>query len=116
MTTLFYQWGVATGGIDPHTGLPPPVIVSGGGTVGPPEQFSGTLGAGVTTISFSHPTVNVTIRNTDDINALEYSYDNVTWFRSLAYQVVQESVQISDLYLRAVAGAPTYEVLGTLSA
>jgi hypothetical protein len=120
MTVSYHQWGLLLGGIDPATGLP--VIPAsgggggGGGVSGPPEMFSGTLGGGVTTITFSAETVGISIRNTDDGNALEYSFDNATWFSCIAYQVIQEGVQIEHLYLRAVAGAPTYQVLGLLSA
>jgi hypothetical protein len=113
MTTTYYQWGVLIGGIDPNSGLAP---TSGGTPYGPPEQFSGALGAGVTTITFSHDTKAVTIRNTDDINAFQYSFDNVTWFDCIAYQVIQETVETGVLYLQPVAGAPTYEVLGVLTA
>jgi len=119
MTTTYYQWGLLLGGIDPATGLP--VIPAGGGggggggVSGVPEQFSGALGGGVTTITFSGTTVGITIRNTDDANALEYSFNNVTWFSCIAYQVIQEGAQVTALYLRAVAGAPTYQVLGLLA-
>ncbi len=115
MTTLYYQWGVATGGVDPSTGLPPAVVVTGGGVSGPGEQFAGTLGAGVTTITFSRSTNGVAIRNTSDTSALEYSFDNATWFTCIAYQVVQEGVKTDAVYLRAVSGTPTYEVLGILN-
>jgi hypothetical protein len=118
MTTTYYQWGLLQGGIDPATGLPviPASGGGGGGVSGVPQQFSGTLGLGVTTITFSDETVGVSIRNTHDSAALEYSFDNATWFSCIAYQVIQEGVQIEHLYLRAVAGAPTYQVLGLLSA
>jgi hypothetical protein len=111
MSTTFYQWGVLTGGIDPDSGLTP---TSGGTPYGPPEQYEGTLGAGTTAVTFTKDTKFITIRNTDDTNALEYSFDNATWFTALAYQVVQEVVKTDVVYLRAVAGAPTYEVLGVL--
>ena len=117
MSTTYYQWGVIAGGIDPITGLPvvPPSGGGGGGGVsGPPEMYAGTLLA-PTSITFSDTTVGISIRNTSDTDALEYSFDNVTWFYCAAYQVIQEGVQISVLYLRAVAGAPTYQVLGLLS-
>jgi hypothetical protein len=119
MTVSYYQWGLLEGGIDPATGLPVIPVSGGGGgggVSGPPEMFSGVLGGGATTITFSAETVGVSIRNTHDSDALEYSFDNATWFYCAAYQVIQEGVQIEHLYLRAVAGAPTYQVLGLLSA
>lgn len=120
MSTTYYEWGVIAGGIDPVTGLPvvPPSGGgggSGGGVSGPPEMYGGTLLAPVS-ITFSATTVGISIRNTSDSDALEYSFDNATWFSCAAYQVIQEGVQIDVLYLRAVAGAPTYQVLGLLSA
>lgn len=115
MTTTFYSWGMLQGGFDPATGLPAVVTAAGGGVSGPPEQYEGTLAA-PTSINFSETTRGLTIRNTDDNNALEYSFDNATWFTCAAHQVIQEGVETDVLYLRAVAGAPTYEVLGILSA
>lgn len=119
MSTTYYQWGVITGGIDPITGLPvvPPSSGGGGGggVSGPPEMFSGVLGAPVTTITFSDTTVGISIRNTSDSDTLQYSFDNATWFDCIPYQVIQEGVQIDSLYLKAAAGAPTYQVLGLLS-
>lgn len=112
MTTTYFQWGVLTGGIDPSTGLPP---TTGGTPYGPPEQFSGTLLA-ATTLTFSNDTKAITIRNTDDTNALQYSFDNAVWFNCIAYQVIQETVKTDVLYLRPVSGTPTYEVLGILTA
>lgn len=112
MSTTFYQWGKLTGGIDPHSGG---AAVPAEAPYGPAEQFTGTLLA-ATTVTFTTPTKFVTIRNTDDWNALEYSFDNATWFACVAHQVIQESVNTAALYLRAVAGTPTYEVLGILTA
>lgn len=116
MTVSYYQWGMLQGGIDPATGVPAVITAAGGGVSGPPEQFSGTLGAGTTTLSFSETTRGVSIRNTSDSDALQYSFDNATWFNCAAYQVVQEGVETDFVYLKAAAGAPTYEVLGILSA
>jgi hypothetical protein len=111
MSVSFYQWGVLTGGIDPDSGIAPTM---GGTPYGPPEQFSGTLGGGVTIITFTRDTKFITIRNTDDTDALQYSFDTITWFTAIAYQVIQEVVKTGSIYLRAVAGTPTYEVLGVL--
>jgi hypothetical protein len=119
MTVTLYDWGVIAGGIDPATGLPvvPPGGGGGGGggVSGPPQMFSGTLNAALT-LTFSETTVGISIRNTSDSNAFEYSFDNATWFTCIAYQVIQEGVQVDRLFLRPVAGASTYQVLGLLSA
>jgi len=102
-----YEWGNFAGG--------------GSGSVAPaeadygnPEQFSGTL-VGVTTVNFSSPTKAVTVRNTHATQSLEYSFDNSTWFVLGPYGEASYQVIASNVYLRPVAGNPTYEVLGVLS-
>jgi hypothetical protein len=112
MSVRFYQFGTIAGGTDSSGN---PINPSGNSSSGAPEQFEGTLGAGTTTITFSKTTIGVTLRNTHDSLPLEYSFDNIIWFTAIAYQVIQENVQLSNLYLRSPAGAPTYEVIGILS-
>lgn len=110
MTTKYYEWGVVGGG--------------GGGTVpasspyGPPEEFAGTLGAGVTTIAFSHDTKRVTLRNTHDSQSLDYSFDSgATYLTAGAGQVIQEWVSIDTLLLQPSVGGqtPTYEITAVLT-
>jgi hypothetical protein len=112
MSTSFYQWGILSGGEDPGGGGPP---TPSGSDYGPPEQFSGSLTGSVTTLTFSSSTKKVTVRNIDDQNALQYSFDNSTWFNYSPYGVVQEVVKTTKLYLKSTAGSSTYEVLGILS-
>jgi len=112
MSVRFFQFGTLAGGTDTNSN---PLNPSGGGGVsGVPEQFTGVLGLGVTTLSFTKTTVGIALRNTSDAFALQYSFDNITWFTCAAYQVIQDGAQVDFLYLRAVAGAPTYEVTGLL--
>ena len=116
MSVSFFSFGTLVGGTD-GSGAPLNPAGgggSGGGVSGEPEQFKGVLGLAVTTLSFTKTTVGFALRNTNDTNALEYSFDNVNWFICAAYQVIQDGAQIDFLYLRAVAGAPTYEVTGLL--
>ena len=115
MSVRFYQFGALKGGTDSSGGTITPAGGGGGGVSGTPQQFEGILGAATTTLTFTKTTVGVSIRNIDDTNALEYSFDNVNWFTCLAYQVIQEGAQVDNLYLRAVAGNPTHEVVGLLS-
>jgi hypothetical protein len=112
---MYFEWGNLMGGMTP-SGAP---VIPAAAPYGPPEEFSGTLGAGVTTITFTQRTKRVTIRNTHDTQILNYSLDGgATWFVSGPYQVVQEWVNITNLQLRpAVAGeTPTYEITAVLVA
>jgi len=120
MPVKFYEWGLLKGGANVDGTPISPVGGGGGGggggVSGAPEQYTGTLAAATTTIAFTDTTVGVSIRNTSDSDALEYSFDNATWFIALSYQVIQEGAQVDLLYLRAVSGSPTFEVTGLISA
>ena len=112
MTVQRYEWGMVKGGYTP-SGPAAPAESS----YGPEDSFTGTLpAAGNLTITFANPTKSIHIRNTDDINSMQFSLDSGTnWFTILAYGSRDLEVMVPSLLLRAVAGTPTYEVIGVLT-
>jgi hypothetical protein len=112
MTVLYHEWGKVVGGVT--SGSVP--VVTDAASYGPAETFHGILGVGNTTITFSKPTKHVTIRNTDDGDSLEYSFDGgVTWLLAISYQVIQEAVSVSNFLMRNVgAGVASYEIVAVL--
>jgi hypothetical protein len=114
MSVRHYSWGIRTGGANEDGSAPAPAEAS----YGPPEKFSGTIGAAGVTITFAASTKSVTVRNTHDSAGLQYSLDGgATWFGMQAYGEKTENVNISSMRLRrATPGtAPTYEVIAILT-
>lgn len=112
MTTRFYEWGAQAGGTNPSG-----PSVPADAAYGPGEPYTGTVGVGGTTITFSNATKSITVRNTHDSNNLEYSIDGgTTWLLLGPYGAVTETVALSSLQLRRVAAAVvTYEVIGIIT-
>lgn len=75
----------------------------------------GTLAAGNTTLTFT-ATKGLSIRNTHDTQALDYSLDGgVTWQLLAPYGEVKESISLTTLIMRnSGAAGTTYEVVAIL--
>lgn len=114
MSVRFYQFGRIVGGTDASGGS----IPSADAAYGPPELMSGTLVAGINTFTFSASLKSLRIYNTHDTAYMDYSFDGVTWFTLQPYQVIEENVSSTVVYLQPhVAGTfPTYELFGILQA
>jgi hypothetical protein len=114
MSTLYYEWGVRRGGTDPDGG----VVAPAEAPYGPEETFTGALLAGVTTIAFTAASKRVTLRNTDDLNGIRYSFDSgTTWLDAEAHQVIQEWVSIESMQLQPLTAGttPSYEITVVLT-
>lgn len=108
MSVQFFDWGAAKGGTSPSGPAIPDTA-----NYGSPEQFSGTLAAGNTTITFSNATKNIHIMNTHDTISLEYSLDSgSTWFGIAPYGDISEPVSVTSLLLRGTGA--TYEINAVL--
>lgn len=105
MSVQFYTWGVVPSGGGS----------GGGGTpYGAPEQFSGALGIGDTTITFSKATKSVTIRNSDDVDSFSFSFDGVNFMSIGPYGSYTGSVSTTTIVLRSTAVGVDYNVIGVL--
>ena len=112
MSVRFYSFGRLVGGSG-----------SGGGAVapaealyGPEESFRGSTGAGIVTINFANATKTVTVRNTDDTDNMQVSYDGATWHDLGPYAAVDVNALVSSIRLRGVGGVNCdYEVIGVLT-
>ena len=115
MTTVFYEWGVRKSSLkpggDPGTA---PINVS---LAGPSESFIGSLPAGVTTLTFASLTKQVTIRNRDDVDNLEFSIDaGGNWHNLGPYAALSLYVSETNILLRPlVAAGVDYEVIAVLA-
>ena len=115
MSVRFYEFGRLVGGSTPGGGS----VIPAEASFGPPEQFEGTLGVGITTIAFAEDTKKVSIRNTHDLQNLDYSLDEgATWFTLQPYQVEEEPAALATIQLQptVVGQTPTYQIIGILQA
>lgn len=113
MPVLKYDWGKLTGG---SSGGDTPVAPADS-LYGPPEQFSGSLAAGDTTLTFSAPTKSVQVINEDDTDGFSVSFDGgTTWIPIGSYGQVRENVSVNSIILRATAANVDYAVVAVLTA
>jgi len=109
MPVNYFVWGQRGGG-------------GGGGegtgyatTSGPPEVFSGSLGVGVTNISFSNSTTDVYVFNTDDADNFEVSFDGgATYLEIYSLRDLHIKTQVDSITLRSTVANVTYKVIAVL--
>ena len=108
MTVKFYEFGQLVGGTSPDGPIAPAAASYGIG-----ESFEGTVAVVGTTITLANPSKHITIKNTHDSAALEYSFDaGVTWLSLGSYGEIGEFINLTSLMLRRVGAAVvTYEVV-----
>lgn len=113
MTVMKYDWGRLSGG---SSGGDTPVVPSDS-LYGPPEQFSGSLGVGDTTLTFSAPTKSVQVINQDDSDGFSISFDGgTTWIAVGSYGQVRENVSVNSIILRSTVADVDYAVVAVLTA
>lgn len=112
MTVKYYEWGVFKGG----SGGDPGGVAPASANYGPVATYDGTLGAAVTTVTFSTSAKRIHLMNTHDSRTLQYSLDGGTdWFDLGPYAEVSEWAYVSSIQLRATGGATTYALTVTLT-
>jgi len=84
---------------------------------GKPEHWNGTAGAAPTTVTFSDISRNIMIDNTGDTNALLFSLDGGTKFKTLPAESSISLMCDRTTMVVKTAGAPTttYEIIAVVA-
>ncbi len=116
MTTMYYEWGVRKSSLSP--GGSPTVVPTTVSLAGTSESFIGSLAAGNTTITFTSATKQLTIRNRDDVDTLEFSLDaGGNWHDLGPYAALPLYVSETSILLRPLGAAVgvDYEIIAVLA-